>query len=241
MLELLAVLAPIALIDSTSVTPLALVTLINLLAGSRPYQAAAGFLGGLFVSYLAMALAFLFGLSAVLTRLNAWASHRWHHPEPVDFALEVVIGLVMLIFGLKITEKRQARSGERQLEAGVSPAAAFGFGCLINVVGFPGALPYFAAADRIVQADLPALQSVLAVVFYVAVFVLPLTIIVVLRAVLGTRMDVVMLAIKGFFDTWGKRLLLVLLILLGLFLVADGLIYFLRGEPLLPIGFPHVS
>ena len=241
MFELMAILAPIALIDSTSVIPLALVTLINLLAGKRPYLTSFAFLAGLFLSYLAMALGFLFGLSAVLERLNAWASYRWNHPEPVDFAVEILLGLVLLFFGLKITEKRQAKSGGRKLEAGVSPAAAFGFGVMVNVVGFPGAVPYFAAADRIVQAGLPAFEAFLAVVFYVVVFVLPLTLIVVLRAVLGSRMDGVMLAIKGFFDTWGKRLVLVLLILLGLFLLVDGGLYFLRGEPLVPIGYPNPS
>ena len=241
MLELLTILAPIALIDSTSVIPLALVTLINLLAGKRPYLTSSAFLAGLFVSYLAMALGFLFGLSAVLERLNVWASHRWNNPEPVDFVVEIILGLILLFFGLKITEKRQEKSGGRKLEAAVTPAAAFGFGCMVNVVGFPGAVPYFAAADRIVQAGLPAFDAFLAVVFYVVVFVLPLVAIVVLRAVLGARMDGVMLAIKGFFDTWGKRLILVLLILLGLFLLVDGALYFLRGEPLLPIGYPGVS
>ena len=38
MLELFAILAPIALIDSTSITPLALVPLISILAGKRPYR-----------------------------------------------------------------------------------------------------------------------------------------------------------------------------------------------------------
>lgn len=238
MLELLTILAPIALIDSTSVIPLALVTLINLLAGKRPYLTSSAFLTGLFVSYLAMALGFLFGLSAVLGRLNVWASHRWNHPEPVDFAVEILLGLVLLFFGLKITEKRQEKSGGRELKVGVTPAAAFGFGVMVNVLGFPGAVPYFAAADRIVQANLPTFDAFLAVVFYVVVFVLPLATIVILRVLLGARMDGVMLAIKGFFDTWGKRLILVLLILLGIFLVVDGVFYFMRGEPVVPIGFP---
>jgi cadmium resistance protein CadD (predicted permease) len=241
MLELLTVLAPIALIDSTSIIPLALVALINLLAGKRPYLTSSGFLAGLFFSYLVMALGFLFGLSSVLERLNAWASYRWNHPEPVDFGVEILLGLVLLFFGLKITEKRQEKSGGRQLETGVTPMAAFGYGCMVNIVGFPGAVPYFAAADRIVQAGLPVFDAIGAVVFYVAVFVLPLTLIVVLRAVVGSRMDGVMLTIKGFFDTWGKRLILVLLILLGLFLLIDGGLYFLRGEPLVPIGYPNPS
>jgi cytochrome c biogenesis protein CcdA len=240
MLELLVVIAPIALIDSTSMTPIALVPLATILGGKRPYPTALAFLLGLFVSYLAMALGFLFGLSAVLVRVNAWVSHRWNNPEPADFAFEILLGLVMLVFGFRIAEKRRKKSGGREIKEGVTPAAAFGFGFVLNTVGFPGALPYFAAADQIVQADLSWPAATLAVVFYVAVFVLPLSVIVLLRALLGTRMDGVIQAIKGFFDTWGKRLVIVTLLLLGLFLVVDGAAYFLRGEPLIPIGYPKV-
>lgn len=237
MLELLTVLTPIALIDSASVTPLGLVPLATILAGRRPFGAAFALLAGLYVSYLIMCLLFLFGLSAALLRLNAWLSYRWDNPEPADFAVQVLVGLIILVFGLRISEKRKIKSGGRDIESGVSPASAFGFGVLMNVVGFPGALPYFAAADRIVQANPPTADAMVAVIYYVLVFVLPLTAIVLLRAILGKRMDAVMQAIQGFFDTWGKRLIMVLLILLGLILVVDGVAYFLGG-PLLPIGFP---
>jgi len=241
MLELLSVLAPIALIDSTSITPVALVPLATVLAGKRPVVTAFAFILGLFVSYMVMALGFLFGLSAFLTRVNAWVSYRWNNPEPADFAFQILVGVVMVVFGLRIFEKRQIKGGSRKIQSGVTPASAFWFGCILNVVGFPGALPYFAAADRIVQADLPVSGATLAVTFYVVIFVLPLTAIVLLRAVIGARMDGVIQAIKGLFDTWGKRLIMVLLILLGLILVVDGVVYFLAGEPLIPIGYPVAS
>lgn len=240
MFELLTVLTPIALVDSVSITPLGLVPLATILAGKRPFGTAWAFLAGLFISYLIMCLLFLFGLSAALMRLNGWLNYRWNNPEPADFAVQVLVGLVMLVFGLRIVEKRQGKSGGRELQSGVTPASAFGFGFLMNVVGFPGALPYFAAADRIAQADPPTSNAVIAVVYYVMIFVLPLTAIVLLRALLGQRMDAVMQAIQGFFDSWGKRLVMVLFILLGLILVVDGVAYFLGG-PMIPIGFPGGS
>ncbi len=237
MLDLLAVLTPIALIDSASITPLGLVPLATILAGKRPFGTAFAFLAGLFVSYLIMCLLFLFGLSVFLMRMNVWLNYRWNNPEPADFGIQILVGLVMLVFGLRIAEKRKSKSGGRELQSGVTPASAFGFGFLMNVVGFPGALPYFAAADRIAQADPTTSNAVIAVVYYVTIFVLPLTAIVLLRALMGQRMDAVMQAIQGFFDTWGKRLIMVLLILLGVTLVVDGIAYFMGG-PLIPIGFP---
>jgi cytochrome c biogenesis protein CcdA len=241
MSELYAVLLSIALVDSTSVTPLSLVPLATMLAGRRPYLTAGMFLGGLYVSYLIMALAFLYGMGAILDRLNAWVSNRWYNPGAWDFGFEILLGIVLLVFGIRIMEKRREKTAGRKVKEGISPGGAFGFGFMINVVGFPGAVPYFAAADRIHQADLAVGDAVLAVVFYVVVFILPLVSLVLLRALLGSRMDPVMTAIKRFFDTWGKRLMIVLMLVLGAFLVVDGVFYFVTDSPLVPVGWPAAS
>ena len=237
MLELFLVLIPIALIDSLSVTPLGLVPLISILAGPRRYSTALGLLSGLFFSYLIMALAFLFGLSAVLHKVNAWLGHRWHNPEPADFVVEIVIGLVLLAFGLPLAAKRRQKSSQKNLPTEVTPGSAFSFGFLLTVVGFPGALPYFAAADQIARADLATSGTVLAVTFYVTIFILPLTLLVILHRLLGERLDGFMQGCQRFFETTGKRIMKIGMILLGLLMVADGVAYFL-GQPLIPIGYP---
>ena len=237
MLELFLVLVPIALVDSLSITPLGLVPLISILAGPRRYSTAVGLLSGLFFSYLIMALAFLFGLSAVLHKVNVWLSYRWHNPEPADFAVEILIGLVMLAFGLPLAAKRRQKGGQKELPTKVTPGSAFSFGFLLTVVGFPGALPYFAAADQIARADLPISGAVLAVTFYVTIFILPLALLVILHRLLGIRSDGFMQGCQRFFDTTGKKLMKTGMILLGLVMVADGVAYFF-GRPLIPIGYP---
>jgi cytochrome c biogenesis protein CcdA len=239
MQELYIVLASISVVDSISITTLSLAPLATMLAGRRPYLTAASFVVGLYVSYMIMALAFLFGLSIVLDRLNTWSAYRWNNPEPYDFGIEIVLGVILVFLGWKIADKRREKAGGRELKEGISPWAAFGFGFMLNVVGFPGAVPYFAAADRINQAGLSTVEAVVAVAFFVAVFVLPLVIIVLLRAALGKRMDGVMTVIKRFFDTWGKRIAVVLMILLGIFLIIDGVTYFATGTPVVPIGWPN--
>ena len=238
--ELIPALTPIALIDSTSLTPLALVPLMQALASPRGYRVAAAFLLGLFLSYLVMALAFLFGLSAVVLRLGNWLAHRWHQPEPLDFAVELALGLLLVFFALRREDPRRRRTAGRALEGRVSAGQAFVFACTLNVVGFPGALPYFAAADAIMRADLPSAGAVAAVVYYVVVFLVPLAAIVALRALLGSRGDRFLQAVSGFFDSWGKRILVALMLLLGLLMVVDAAFYWLRGAPLLPIGWPDV-
>ena len=236
--ELIPILTSIALVDSASITPLALVPLMQVLAGARPYRVAVAFLLGLYLSYLAMALAFLFGLSTVFLRLNAWLSHRWHNPEPVDFLVELLVGILLVIFALQRRDVRRQRTADMDMPGEVSPAAAFGFACMLNMVGFPGALPYFAAADAILRVDPPPGTALLAVVYYVLVFVVPLTSIVVLRVVLGRRGDGFMQAVSRFFATWGKRVLMLLMLVLGAVMTVDALAYWLRGVPLIPVGWP---
>lgn len=241
MADLFLVLLPIALVDSISVTPIGLVPLIHILSGRRPQSAAMGLLSGLFLSYLIMALAFLFGLSAVLGKANTWLSHRWKNPEPMDFAVEILIGLVLLAFGWPIAAKRKAKSEEKSKEKKLpekpSFGSAFGFGFMINVVGFPGAVPYFAAADQITRANLPASSMVMAVAFYCALFILPLTLLVLMHGMLGARLDGFMQGCRRFFETTGVTIMKVAMILLGLVLIADGVAYFF-WQPLIPIGYP---
>jgi len=234
MLNLLYVLTPIALLDSTSITPLSIVPMALLLAGRRPYVTVSAFLLGLYVSYLVMALGFLFGLSQVFEQLNTWFTNKLQNPDALDLLLQIGIGLILIFFGARIATKRKQKTGQREAPAPATPAKAFVFAVGLNVVGFPGAVPYFAAADQILRADLPSLQMLVAVVYYVTVFLTPLILLVVLKAALGRRGDQLLSRVKEFFDRWGSRIVAVLLLGLGLILVADGIGWF-YGAPLLPV------
>ena len=237
MVGLIPILLPIALVDSLSMTPLGLVALTSILAGPRRYATAFGLLSGLFFSYLIMALAFLFGLSAFLAQANAWVGHRWQNPEPADFGVEILIGLILVVFGWPIAAKRKKKSGGKELPAAATPGSAFSFGCVLTVVGFPGAVPYFAAAEQITRANLPVPGMVVAVITYILIYLLPLVLLVILHRWLGQRLDGFMQACQRFFEGPGARMMKIGMLLLGLLMVADGVAYFL-GAPLLPIGFP---
>jgi hypothetical protein len=156
----------------------------------------------------------------------------------LDFALELVVGVLLVFFALRRQDPRKKRTGDRSLDGAVSPAQAFGFASMLNIVGFPGAVPYFAAADAIMRADLPALEGALAVAYYCAVFLVPLGAIVLLRALLGQHGDAFLAAVSRFLGTWGKRILMTLMFLLGAVMVVDASFYWIGGSPLIPIGWP---
>ena len=67
---LLFVLAPIALLDSTSIIPLTVVPLAVLLAGERPSAGAVSFLFGIFIAYTGAGVLLLLGLDFVLDSIS---------------------------------------------------------------------------------------------------------------------------------------------------------------------------
>jgi len=74
----------------------------------------------------------------------------------------------------------------------------------------------------------------LAFAYYNIVFVVPLVAIVALRLILGERSTGILNAAKRFFDRWGQRLVVTLLVMLGMILIVDG-IGWLLGYPLIPV------
>jgi uncharacterized membrane protein YphA (DoxX/SURF4 family) len=196
MIALLAILAPISLLDSTSMVPISIVPITTILAGRRALRGAIAFIAGIFVTYAAVGALAVMGLDAVFTRLNAEFTRFWKHPDTLDFALQIVIGAVLLIIGQRMANAR--RNKEREAPPDVTPWQAFTFASGLVIVGLPGAIPHFAAVDQMLQADLPVAQTVL---------------------------------------TWGRRVIVVALIVLGLILVVDGVGWFF-GKPLIPVGWP---
>jgi len=238
MTELLLVLVPIALVDSTSMLPLGIPVMLAMLATPRGQAACVAFLLGIFAVYLPCGIAIALGLGAVFESLGAWLAEAWAKtPGTSDPALQIAIGLALLAFGWKLVSTRQKR-GERAAErSGLGPPRAFALGAGLMLVGMPGALPYFAAIDQILRADASSNGAVLALLWYNAIFLLPLALVPVLRVVLGARSQPFFDAVSRFSEIWGRRLIAAVLLLLGALLVVDGVGWFL-GRPLFPLPPP---
>jgi hypothetical protein len=232
MLALLLVLAPISLLDSVSMIPLAVVPLSIALATRRPLLVAGGFLSGIFVVYLAGGLLFLLGVGALFEALAPKLARWYHQPNTLELILQIVVGLVMLGFFWKLANTRQDRPDKRP-DDDVGPGQAFVFGAGLTLVGLPGAFPYIGAVDQILRADVGPSRAVLAVLFYSVVFLVPLGTLLVIRLVLRERAEPIFAWVVSFTERWGRRLVLVILVVVGAVLVADAVGWFL-GKPLLP-------
>ncbi len=233
MTELLIVLAPIGLLDSTSMIPICIVTLVVLLAGPRPLLRSSALIVGIFVTYVATGLLILLGLQSVFDEISAYTLRLWKNPETEELIFQVVIGAVLLAFGVRIAIARKGRT-EQPVASDMTAAQAFLAGAGLTIVGLPGAVPYFAAIDLILRAEVTLLQRLLALGYYNIVFVTALAAIVALRLILGERSTGILDAVKRFFDIWGQRLIVALLLVLGVVLLADGIGWFL-GHPLIPV------
>ena len=238
MTELLLVLFPIALVDSISMLPVGVPVMLTMLAARRGLAACVAFLLGIFAVYLPCGIVIALGLGAVFERLGAWLAEAWAKtPGTSDLALQITVGLALLAFGWKLAGARQKRGQRAAERSGLGPPQAFTLGAGLMIVGMPGALPYFAAVDQILRADASTTGAVLALLWYNAVFLLPLVLVPVLRLVLGARSQPFFDAVSRFSEVWGRRLIAAALLLLGGLLVADGVGWFL-GRPLFPLPPP---
>jgi len=232
-ISLLLVIAPISLIDSTSITPLCIVPVIMLLSDKQPILRSSAFLFGIFITYLIGGLLILFGLEQVFDQLSAAVSKQMKNPDSIVLVLQIVIGACMVFFGSRMTNARQGRKDRRPNES-ISATQAFMAGGAFTIVGLPGALPLFAAVDQILRAD-PAIEvKVFAMVFYNLLFILPLACAVGVRIVMGEDSVPMLKRMNEVVSRAARRFIIVGLIVVGIVLILDGIGWFL-GHPLLPV------
>jgi len=238
MTQLLLILTPIALLDATSITPLCIVPLILLMSGPQPVATSTAFLLGIFISYVICFVLVLVGLQSVIDAVARYFVHLWNTPDTPDVWLGIVIGLVMIFFGARLERSREAPNDSR-VQAGATPLQAFTGGFALTLIGLPGAIPIFAAADQILRADPDRAGQAIAILFYTAVFVAPLSAVLLVRIFAGDRIEPLLRRISDAMTSWGQRFIVIALIGLGVVFVADG-IGWLLGHPLLPT-FPDAA
>ncbi len=105
----------------------------------------------------------------------------------------------------------------------------------VKFVGVPGAIPYFGAIDLILRADLDTPAAVAALLFYNLVFVAPHAALISIRVLLPTHSERTFAAVASFCEVWGKRLVILILLVPGGTLTADAIGWWL-GQPLLPVS-----
>ena len=217
-------LVPLLLTDV--VNPVLFAFLVYAASTDRPVANSSAMLLGHTVAYFTVGILLAAGLEPVIERLN--------NPQRVDYYIQLAIALVLFWVGVRSRSEPGKRPDESTPKLGV--VRSFGFGAVINFIGIPFALPYFAALGQILKADFSASQVVLVLAVYNLAYAVPFAAVPILRATLGQRSQPLLERIKLFMDKAGGVLLPILLVLIALALIADAVYYFATDNQLLQIN-----
>lgn len=157
-------------------------------------------------------------------------TNRLANPEPYDFGISLIVGFVLLWFAFRSREDTGKRPEDS--EPPLTPVASFFFGAIVNFIGIPFAVPYFAALSQIMQADLSAAQGYAALMAYNIAYTLPFLVVPILRLTMGEDSRDLLDRLNARIERFSGVLMPFLLAALGAALVANATSYFLRGEPL---------
>ena len=221
MVQTVLVLFPILLAD---ILNLALFAFLVYAAGSdRPVLNTSALLAGHTIAY--------FGMGIVLAYSLDWISDYLANPNAIDFLLGLIVGVLLLWVAFKTAGKRQTEETGPGMR--LTPFSALGSGIAVCFVGMPFALPYLAAIDQILKADLAFFQAFVLLLGYNALYAVPFAIVPVLVAVMGEASHAVLQRLKGMLDRAASVVTPVLLGLVGLALVVDAALFFLTGKGLI--------
>ena len=224
MLDIFPIILPILITDI--INPVLLAAVIYSLGSNKPFLNSIFILLGWFSLYFAAGIAIALGLDAIIDLLA--------NPRPIDFVIEIIIGVLLCWLGLSIVFKKKPKQKEPQYDdaATLNPIKAFGTGALINIIGLPFALPYFAVIDQILKADLALIPSLTVLIIYNLLYILPFGGLLLIRIFYREKSDVLFAKINTVMGRISNVLMPFILIALGSLLIVDAIFFFTSGSSL---------
>jgi threonine/homoserine/homoserine lactone efflux protein len=220
MIELFPKLIPLLVLDALN--PVLFALLIVAVGTSRPLANSAAFLAGHSVAYFVSGIIIALGLDQITDRLD--------NPHTVDSVIELLIGLLLLWAALASRDGKA--SEEKKPEGELTPVYCFGYGAVVNFIGVPFALPYFAVVGQLLKANLSLESTLLVLVFYNLAYALPFALVPIMVALVGDTSKPILDKINNMLVSLVDRFMPILLLLLGAALTIDALAYLISGEAL---------
>ncbi len=214
-------LVPLLLTDI--VNPVLFAFMVYAAGSDRPIANSSALLLGHTVAYFTVGILLAAGLEPIIERLE--------NPQRIDYYIELAIGFILLWVASRSRSDTGKRPDDSTPKLGV--AGSFGYGAVVNFIGIPFALPYFAVLGQILKADFSTSQTVSVLAAYNLAYALPFCAVPILRSVLGERAQPLLERVNLFLDKVSGVLVPILLILIALMLIVDALYYFTTGGQLI--------
>ena len=220
MFEVWPVLIPILLTDV--VNPVLFAFLVYAAGTNRPVVNSSSMLLGHALAYFGAGLVIGLGYDSIVERLA--------NPRDVDYIIGFVVGILLL--WVAVRSRKQADGQKAEYSGELTPLSALGTGAIVNFVGIPFALPYFAALDQMLKADLTSMQVLVTLIAYNLLYALPFAIVPVMSALYGEQSRELLQRINASLDRVSRYLMPVLLAAVGVALIADAILYLATGTGL---------
>ncbi len=219
-MEIWTVLLPILLTDVLN--PVLFAFLVYAASTNRPILLSSTMLLGHTVAY--------FGAGIVLALFMEKITGYLATPRTIDFIIELILGAVLVWLAFQTRKDTGKRPDENVPKLTI--LSAFAFGAVINFIGIPFAVPYFAAIDQVLKADFTSIQAATVLLGYNLAYALPFAIVPVLSAIMGKEAQPLLARVNAGLDRASNILMPLLLGLVGLALLLDAASYFIRGTSL---------
>jgi threonine/homoserine/homoserine lactone efflux protein len=224
MFDLFPIILPLLITDL--INPVLLAAIIFSLGSNKPFLNSIIILLGWFFLYFAAGIALAIGLDAIIELLT--------NPRPIDFVIEIIIGALLCWLGLNIIFKKKPKQKEPQYDdvAVLKPSKAFWMGALINLIGLPFALPYFAVIDQILKADIDWVPSLTVLLIYNLLYILPFSLLLLIRILYREKSNEIFSKINNIMERIADVLMPIILIGIGVLLIVDSIFFFTTGTSL---------
>ncbi|HEX7309369.1 GAP family protein [Lentzea sp.] len=195
---LVAALAGLALLDSTSVGTLFIPIWLMLTPGRLRPGRFAVYLGTITVFYFAVGVLVVLGASKLARHLD----------NPVAHWIQLVIGVALFAVSFRFDSKKKPDTGKwrDRISANGSGAALAGIALLAGVVELATMLPYLGAIGLMSASDLNPAQIGLLLAGYCLVMIVPAVVLLGARLALRDRLDPFLTRISAWFAEKGASM-----------------------------------
>jgi len=212
------ILLPILLSDVLN--PVLFTFMVYAAGSKRPVIVSSAMLLGHTAAYMTSGVILAYSIEKLSARLA--------NPQSIDFVIEFIIACALLWLVMRTRTDKGKRPDENTPE--FTLWKAFAFGAVINIIGIPFAVPYFAAIDQLLKSDLDTMGVVTGLAIYNAAYALPFLLIPLLTAIMGDRSKPILARVNGFMEKAGDIIMPLLLLAIGLALLLDSVWFFVHGE-----------